>query len=428
MPPHDDLLHHVMRTTGLPAGSAARVIADVKAYFHESVEDYVRRRHRELQARDVRSTRHIEVALPEGAAYRCGDHLGVIPSNGEALVERGVRRFGFEPGTYVRLQSIGAPRIASLPLDATLSLRRLLMHYVELQNVATRKQIAAMAEFTHCPNSRPALQRLADDTDGAYLAEVRMKRKSVLDLLEQYPACELPFKAYLEMLPLMTPRYYSISSSPLASPERCSITVGVVRGPALSGSGTYEGVSSNHLSAREVGARINAFVKESKSGFSLPQDLTRPIVMIGPGTGLAPFRGFLQERSVLKRRGSALGPALLFFGCRHPEEDFIYRDELQAFADDGIVQLHVAFSRLNGKKTYVEELIAERADDVWQAIDGGGTIYVCGDGSRMEPDVRRTFIDLYRLRTGADANAAEAWFNELGAQGRYVLDVWANTA
>ena len=150
--------------------------------------------------------------------------------------------------------------------------------------------------------------------------------------------------------------------------------------------------------------------------------------MIGPGTGLAPFRGFLQERSVLKRRGSALGPALLFFGCRHPEEDFIYRDELQAFADDGIVQLHVAFSRLNGKKTYVEELIAERADDVWQAIDGGGTIYVCGDGSRMEPDVRRTFIDLYRLRTGADANAAEAWFNELGAQGRYVLDVWANTA
>ena len=380
---------------------------------------------RELQSGNTRSTRHIEVELPPGVTYRCGDHLGVIPSNGEALVERVMRRFGIEQGTYVRLQSTGSGRIASLPLDATLSVRRLVMHYVELQQVATRKQIATLAEHTRCPNSGPALRRLADDEGGAYLAEVRAKRMSVLDLLEAYPACELPFKTYLEMVPLMTPRYYSISSSPLAAPDRCSVTVGVVRAPALSGAGDYEGVCSNHLSARDSGTRVNAFVKATKGGFKLPDDPKAPIIMIGPGTGLAPFRGFLQERAELKRQGRELGTALLFFGCRRPDEDFIYGDELQALADDGVVELFVAFSRLDATKTYVQHRIAEHAGAVWNSIGDGATIYVCGDGSRMEPDVRRALADLYRARTGADVATAEAWLNALSEQGRYVLDVWA---
>jgi cytochrome P450/NADPH-cytochrome P450 reductase len=248
---------------------------------------------------------------------------------------------------------------------------------------------------------------------------------SVLDLLEAYPACELPFKTYLEMVPLMTPRYYSISSSPLAAPDRCSVTVGVVRAPALSGAGDYEGVCSNHLSARDSGTRVNAFVKATKGGFKLPDDPKAPIIMIGPGTGLAPFRGFLQERAELKRQGRELGTALLFFGCRRPDEDFIYRDELQALADDGVVELFVAFSRLDATKSYVQHRIAEHADAVWNSIGDGATIFVCGDGSRMEPDVRRALADLYRARTGADVATAEAWLNALSEQGRYVLDVWA---
>jgi cytochrome P450 / NADPH-cytochrome P450 reductase len=383
---------------------------------------------RELQTKDARSTRHIEVALAPGAIYRPGDHLGVIASNSEALVERVMRRFGYEPGTYVRLFTSGPQRIASLPLDVTLSVRRLLMHYVELQQVATRKQIATMAEHTPCPNSKPQLRKLAadDDDSSAYKNEVKLKRKSVLDLLEQFPACELPFTTYLEMLPLMTPRYYSISSSPLASPDRCSVTVGVVRGPAVSGSGTYEGVCSTYLVGRDRGSRINAFVKDSKSGFRLPDDPSRPIVMIGPGTGLAPFRGFLQERHALKARGQRLGPAMLFYGCRHPEEDYIYRDELEACAGEGLVDLHVAFSRLDGRRTYVQDLIAERADDVWRLIDSGATVYVCGDGSKMEPQVREKLVELYRARTGADPQAGETWLAGLIDEGRYVLDVWAS--
>ena len=382
---------------------------------------------RELQTADVRSTRHVEVALPEGTTYRTGDHLGVLPSNSSALVDRVLRRFGFDATSYVRLHSTGPGRIASLPLDATLSVRRLVMHYVELQQVATRKQIATLAEHTRCPNTKPALLRLAsgDDDAKAYREEVKAKRRSVLDLLDQYPACELTLQGYLEMLPLMTPRYYSISSSPLVSPDRLSITVAVVREPAYAGEGIYEGIASTHVSRREAGTRLFAFVKESKSGFALPEDPAKPIVMVGPGTGLAPFRGFLQERRVLRAQGKTLGPAMLFFGCRHPDQDFIYREELQKFADDGLVDLKVAFSRLDGKKTYVQDLIAQNGDAVWSALENGAIVYVCGDGGKMEPQVRAAFAELYRLKTGKDEAASTAWLNDFTERRRYVLDVWA---
>lgn len=384
---------------------------------------------RELQTGGGRSTRHIEIELPPGVAYRAGDHLGVIPSNSERLVERVLHRFGFEPNTYVRLRSTAGTRIASLPLDATLSVRRLLMHYVELQAVATRKQLAILAEHTGCPNTKPELVRLAADDDDAeaYKSEVKLKGLSVLDVLERFPACEAPFTVYLEMLPLMTPRYYSISSSPRASAERCSITVGVVREPALSGDGTFEGVCSTHLERRAPGSRVNAFVKPSKSGFSLPADPQTPIVMVGPGTGLAPFRGFLQERRALKESGSELGPALLFFGCRRANEDYLYRSELEQFESEGLVTLHVAFSRQGRKKTYVQHRIAERGDEVWSLLERDAIVYVCGDGSRMEPAVREALAELYRTRADVDAAASTAWLADLTARNRYVLDVWAST-
>jgi cytochrome P450 / NADPH-cytochrome P450 reductase len=384
---------------------------------------------RELQTGGGRSTRHVEIALPYGASYRIGDHLGVIGENPPAVVERAMRRFGFSPDTYIRLRAL-SPRTTTLPVDRPVSVERLLAHYVELGHTATRKQVATLAEHTQCPNTKPKLLGLAsDDADAsAYIADVKRKRRSVLDLLEEHPACELPFEAFLDMLPAMTPRYYSISSSPLADPDRCSITVGVVREPAWSGNGTFEGVCSTYLDRHTAGHPIDAFVKDSKAGFRLPDDPMRPIVMIGPGTGLAPFRGFLQEREALKRGGAALGRALLFFGCRHPEQDFLYREELERYAADGVVELHTAFSRLDpAKKTYVQHRIEENADDVWSVLEANGVVYVCGDGSRMEPDVRATLLSLYRRKTGADEAAANVWIGELTLSKRYNLDVWGST-
>jgi cytochrome P450/NADPH-cytochrome P450 reductase len=383
---------------------------------------------RELQntgsGTDERSTRHVELALPEGVRYRAGDHLSIVPRNGPAQVERAMARFGFDRKAHVRLRA-AAGRKAALPVDEVIAVDRLLGDYVELQDVATRKQIAQLAAHTECPFTKPKLAALcgADDSSaGLYRNEVLHKRKSVLDLLEQFPACQLPFAQYLEMLSPLTPRYYSISSSPLVDGGRCSITVGVVTGPARSGLGRFEGVCSSYLSRTPAGETVHGVVRETTAeGFRLPEDPARPIIMVGPGTGLAPFRGFLQERAAMMAGGANPGEAMLFFGCRHPEQDFIYADELRDWAARGVTKLHTAFSRVGERKVYVQDLIREQAAQVWRLLDQGAIIYVCGDGSRMEPDVRRTLSDIAREH-GHDGSA---WMEGMIEQKRYVLDVWA---
>jgi cytochrome P450/NADPH-cytochrome P450 reductase len=161
--------------------------------------------------------------------------------------------------------------------------------------------------------------------------------------------------------------------------------------------------------------------------FRPPEDPTIPIIMVGPGTGIAPFRGFLQERAALQAKGAKLGRALLFFGCRGPD-DFLYQDELQAWVAQGVTELYTAYSRIEGQpKTYVQDEIKAHADDVWQMVQEGAVIYICGDASRMEPDVRRAFIDIYRAKAGADSQAAEAWWSQLEHANRYLADAWAAT-
>jgi cytochrome P450/NADPH-cytochrome P450 reductase len=255
---------------------------------------------------------------------------------------------------------------------------------------------------------------------------VLTRRKSIFNLLDEHPACELPFHTYLEMLSLLSPRYYSISSSPrAASPTHCSITVGVVAGARELGQGVYKGVCSNFLAGRHSGDTIHAIVRETRAGFRLPDDPTTPIVMIGPGTGLAPFRGFLQERASLAADGHTLGPAKLFFGCRRSDQDFLYADELKDYEARGLVALHVAFSRADGAKTYVQHLLQEQRDSVWRMIEDGAIVYVCGDGGKMEPGVKATLMGIYREKSGASEDAAQKWIDNMGMQNRYVLDVWA---
>lgn len=389
---------------------------------------------RELQrgeggAKPERSTRHIEVQLPPGMTYRVGDHLSVVPRNHPVLVDAVARRFGFLPADQIRLQ-VAHGRRAQLPVDDAISVGRLLTEFVELQQIATRKQIEIMSEHTRCPMTKPKLLAYVGDDPAAmerYRAGILGQRQSVFDLLEEHAACELPFHAFLEMLSVLAPRYYSISSSPRGDATRCSITVGVVESPAQSGRGVFKGVCSNFLAGRRPGDVIQATVRETKAGFRLPDDPGAPVIMIGPGTGLAPFRGFLGERAALKADGATLGPAMLFFGCRNPAQDYLYADELKGFAEDGITELHVAFSRGDGPKTYVQQLIAAQGARVWQLIEAGAIVYVCGDGGKMEPDVKAALVAICREYSGRDQAAAQAWIDDLGIRNRYVLDVWTGS-
>ncbi|MFL5659795.1 MAG: cytochrome P450 [Ktedonobacteraceae bacterium] len=386
---------------------------------------------RELHHRDgsnpsERSTKHVEIALPVGMSYQTGDHLGVLAHNGATQVKRAMEHFQFEKESQVRLHKNDTRRTI-FPISEPIRVFDLLSSYVELQDPATRTQIKRMVEYTQDPAEKAKLVELAGDNETSlttYLQEILMKRKTLLDLLEEYPSCRLSFSVYLELLSPLRPRYYSISSSPLVDKARCSITVGVLRGPAKSGHGEFEGVCSTYLSDLETGDIVPAFVRDTTSRFRLPEDPLTPLIMIGPGTGLAPFRGFLQERAALKAQGKEVSKALLFFGCRHPQQDFIYEDELKAFAEQGITKLSCAFSRMNGHKTYVQDNIKENKDEVWQLIQDGANIYICGDASKMAPDVKKAFASIYQEKTGKNEQEANQWLDELTAQSRYLVDVW----
>ncbi len=387
---------------------------------------------RELQTHDAdskapRSTRHIEVELPEGVSYEPGDHLCVVPVNHPDTVQRLLERFGYNEDSHVRINVTGGRR-SPFPNNSTFSVKRLADVFGELQAVASRKDVGVLAAHTRCPDTKRKLEALSAPATGdkdLYRSEVFLKRKSISDLLEEFPACELPFAVFLEITQWMSPRYYSISSSPSANSKTCTITVGVVEGPARSGHGTYRGVCSNFLANARPGDVIQAVVKPPSAKFRLPEDASTPVVMVGPGTGLAPFRGFIQERRAQKENGEKLGDAMLFFGCRKSTEDFIYADELKAAHDDGIIDLHTAFSREGPERIYVQDVIRRQGAAVWKLIEDGAVIYVCGDGAAMEPEVKRALATLYAQNKDVDYEVANEWMETMTKEGRYVLDVWA---
>lgn len=380
---------------------------------------------RELQqGAEERSTRHIEIKLPAGVTYREGDHLGVFARNRKELVGRALQRFHLNGNDHVMLTTTGLS-MAHLPLDHPVKLFELLSCSVELQDAATRAQLRELAAATECPPHKRELEALLEEE--AYRQHILEKRVTMLDLLEQYAACELSFERFLELLPPLKARYYSISSSPSEQPEQLSITVSVVREPAWNGKTEYRGVASNFLAGTEEGDSILMFIRTPESGFQLPPNPATPVIMVGPGVGIAPFRGFLQARSVLQKAGEQLGQACLYFGCRN-ETDDIYAEELEQYEQEGIVNVYKAYSRKEGQgKTYVQHVMGqpERAEELVALLEQGGHFYICGDGGKMAPDVEQALLKTYRTVHGMSESEASEWLDRLGAEGRYAKDVWA---
>ncbi len=371
-----------------------------------------------------RSKRHIDIALPEGMSYRAGDYLAVLPHNPIGLVMRALKRFGLASDSQIVI-SKPESSITSLPVGYPVNASELLFHYVELAQPATRAQVTQLAAAARCPPEQVELSKLAEE--GAYQREVLGKRVSVLELLERFASCEPGFAAFLEMLPPAKARQYSISSSPLWNATRCTLTVAIVDAPALSGQGRYQGMASSYLANCSPGTRVAVAVRSSNEHFHPPASPETPMVMVCAGTGLAPFRGFLQERAVQASNGQKVGPALLFFGCDHPEVDFLYRDELAAWEAAGAVSVRPAFFKApQGEVTFVQHRVWQDRADVANLFRKGAHVYVCGDGRRMAPAVRETFVRIYGEATGATSEAAEAWVDKIEREtGRYVSDVFA---
>ncbi|SFT79331.1 bifunctional cytochrome P450/NADPH--P450 reductase [Arthrobacter sp. ov118] len=372
----------------------------------------------------ARSKRHVEIALPEGMSYRTGDYLAVLPLNPSGLVQRALARFNLDYDSHVLLSMERGDTF--LPTGIPVAVGELLSSYVELAVPATRIQLEDLADVAADPEHRGELETLAQDR-GRYAAEILDKRVSLLDLLETYPSCQLSFTSFLQLLTQLTPRRYSISSSPLWSPDHATLTFAVIQAPAWSGRGIFEGASSTFLAQARPGSRVAVTVRPSNTAFHPPASLEVPLIMVCAGTGLAPFRGFVQDRALrAQAEGLTPAPALLFFGCRAPDTDFLYRTELDAWAGEANLDLRPVFSTApeDGLKYVQDRLWADRGDVV-ELVKQGATVYVCGDGKHMAPQVRETCAMIYREATGASQADAAAWMDEVErAHGRYVADIF----
>jgi len=350
----------------------------------------------------------------------------VLPRNSLALIRRVMVHFTLDAGMYLTIAATSGAH-THLPIDEPAPLLGILGSCVELQACATRADIDVLAEYTDDPAQRAELVALTgsdEESQSRYRTTVREPGLSILDLLERYPACRLPFPVFLDLLPALAPRYYSISSSPLVSPRSCSVTEGVLRAPARHGVGEFDGVCSTYLESMEPGSTLFVFTREPTIPFRPPADPAVPMIMVGAGTGLAPFRGFLQERADQKAAGAELAPSLLFFGCRTPA-DRLYVDELDSFEKSAGVVVHTAFSRQssNGRKYSQDEMLAHQ-DDIWELLDQGAQVFVCGNARTLAPGVRAALQQMYVDKTSSTADEAEAWLTGLRREHRYLEDIW----
>ncbi|MFC9931384.1 bifunctional cytochrome P450/NADPH--P450 reductase [Streptomyces sp. NPDC127190] len=362
-----------------------------------------------------RTKRFLRIALPDGVTYRTADHLTVLPVNAPELVDRALAAFGLDPDAVLDIRPT-RPRGDGLAVDRPLTVRQLLAHHVELQQRPTARQRELLAAANPCPPERAALAALTDDDP-----------RTLVELAEDHPALRgaLDWPALLELLTPLKPRHYSISSSPAVDPRHADLMVSVLDAPARSGRGRYRGTGSGHLAVLRPGDTVYARVQPCREAFRI--DGSAPVVMVAAGTGLAPFRGAVADRVAAAATGSELPPALLYFGCDAPDADFLHAEELRGAETAGALRLRPAFSEApeHGAR-FVQHRIAAEADEVWELLNEGARVYVCGDGARMAPGVREAFRTLYRERTpGSDETAAAQWLDTLVAQGRYVEDVYA---
>ena len=351
--------------------------------------------------RSAKDVRQIVFRLPEQTvSYEAGDALGVWPRNGDRLIDEWLTVTGLDGETAVQVAD-----------HESVSLRDALKDRFEIAHISPD-----LLRFVQQRSGDNELATLMKPENKAALADWTWGRQSV-DLLAALPVAA-SVEEWMKVLKPLQPRLYSISSSPKENPREVHLTVSPVR---YNFQGVpRRGVCSTYLADRSAGDEIAIYVRTS-SNFRPPSDPHTPMIMIGPGTGIAPFRGFLQERRALGHTG----PNWLFFGEQHAATDYYYRDEIELMHADGfLTELDLAFSRDQRDKVYVQHLMRKRGAQLWRWLKDGAQLYVCGNADPMAKDVDHALCEIAAEHGHLDPDAAKSYVESLSADKRYHRDVY----
>ncbi|EKT54062.1 NADPH-dependent assimilatory sulfite reductase flavoprotein subunit [Providencia sneebia] len=347
----------------------------------------------------LKDIRHIEIDLGDsGLRYQPGDALGVWFDNDPKLVDELINLLWLTGDEQVTVA------------EQTYLLREALTHHLELtQNtsiiVEKYAQLSKDDALLGLVSDKPAILHFAQNTP-------------IVDMVRQ-AAAQPSAQEFVDILRPMTPRLYSIASSQAESEDEVHLTVGVVRYD-IDGRARTGGASGFLADRLNEGDELRIFI-EHNDNFRLPQDPTKPIIMIGPGTGIAPFRAFMQQRD----NDNASGKNWLFFGNPHFVEDFLYQVEWQRYVKDGLLtNISLAWSRDQTQKVYVQDKLAEQGEEVWKWIEEGAHIYVCGDANHMARDVEQALLNIISQYGNMDSDSADEFLSEMRVERRYQRDVY----
>ena len=347
-----------------------------------------------------KETRHFELSLRDsGLQYEPGDSLGVLATNCEEVVADLLNSVGLSGEETVEIG------------EESIRLKDALMNRLAC-TVLSKIQIKKFNEFAQSNKLADLLQIANKESLIDY-----MWGRELIDLFLEFPQAGIDAQSFVGLLRPMPPRLYSIASSLSAHSEEVHLTVAVVR---YEGNGrARKGVCSSYLAER-VGSTIPCYLHPNKN-FKLPEDSSTPIIMVGPGTGIAPFRAFIEERKATGARGKNW----LFFGDRSQSTDYLYQNEWETYQKDSILtDLDLAWSRDQAEKVYVQHKMLEKKEQLWSWLGDGAVFYVCGDASRMAKDVDQALRTIAQEEGSMSEEDASAWVKNLQKEKRYLKDVY----
>eukprot|EP01064_Diplonema_japonicum_P028662 TRINITY_DN4451_c0_g1_i1.p1 TRINITY_DN4451_c0_g1~~TRINITY_DN4451_c0_g1_i1.p1 ORF type:complete len:665 (+),score=215.16 TRINITY_DN4451_c0_g1_i1:42-2036(+) len=372
-----------------------------------------------------RSTKHIEIdcsgtSLPN---YEAGDHLGILPANSDEIVQEYFDLLVGEDGNPIDTESIvslvardGMSQRNHLPNKV--NIKTALKWYFDLQGVPKKSVLRAFTFHTKDSDEQESfreLLKIKKESTDKYKVAVKQAR-TASGFLQMFKSTQVPVDLFFEMMPRTQPRWYSIASDHLKQGKAVHMCLAVSDG----------GLCSGYMKGMPVGTTVPCFIR--KSTFHLPQrDKSRPSIMIGPGTGVAPMIGFIHRRTVWKEKGNELGECSFYFGCRKSTEDFIYADLMKEAEKSGVItNLRVAFSRDQAEKVYVQHLVAQDGKHIMELINKNANIYICGDAKHMARDVEEALVNILIEHGGYTRDDAEARLNKMEKSQRFLKDVWTS--